>query len=150
MTGTKSPSWSSAYIIIAVEICRRFERQEVCRAFSLAWAKTGKRIAARIAMMAMTTSSSISVKPRRSSCQDVVRCGRGASAICPLLIWPEVREDVVPAGTEAGREVRLDLPQRLVLHPLDMTIDEQTVEDALRRCGAVRAFDIRLEQVPGD
>src|SRR5437867_415936 len=31
------------------------------RAFSLAWAKTGKRMAARIAMMAITTSSSISV-----------------------------------------------------------------------------------------
>jgi hypothetical protein len=34
------------------------------RAFSLARAKTGKRIAARIAMMAMTTSSSMSVNPR--------------------------------------------------------------------------------------
>src|ERR1043165_2972178 len=41
------------------------ERQEVWRAFSRAWAKTGKRIAARIAIMAITTSSSISVKPAR-------------------------------------------------------------------------------------
>src|SRR5207247_5661155 len=34
-------------------------------ALSRAWAKTGKRIAARIAMIAMTTSSSIRVKARR-------------------------------------------------------------------------------------
>src|SRR5262245_40245621 len=35
----------------------------VCRAFSRARANTGKRMAARIAIMAMTTSSSISVNP---------------------------------------------------------------------------------------
>src|SRR5579859_5313992 len=34
------------------------------RALLRAWAKTGNRMAARIAMMAITTSSSISVKPR--------------------------------------------------------------------------------------
>src|SRR5947209_8324093 len=44
-------------------ICLQFERQVVARAFSRAWAKPGKRIAARMAMMAMTTSSSIRVKP---------------------------------------------------------------------------------------
>src|SRR5687768_495890 len=43
-----------------------FEMQDAARAFSRAWAKTGKRMAARIAMMAMTTSSSISVKPART------------------------------------------------------------------------------------
>jgi len=37
--------------------------QEMALAFSRACANTGKRIAARIAMIAMTTSSSISVKP---------------------------------------------------------------------------------------
>jgi len=47
-----------------VPICRRLERQLVWRAFSRALAKTGKRIAARIAMIAMTTRSSIRVKPR--------------------------------------------------------------------------------------
>jgi hypothetical protein len=41
------------------------ERQAVCRAFDLACAKTGKRIAARIAMIAITTNSSINVKPAR-------------------------------------------------------------------------------------
>src|SRR5437660_8548270 len=40
-----------------------FERQVVCRAFSRACANTGNRIAARMAMIAMTTSSSIRVKP---------------------------------------------------------------------------------------
>src|SRR5438445_2377328 len=45
-------------------ICLRLDRHIVWRAFSLAWAKTGKRMAARMAMIAMTTSSSIRVKPR--------------------------------------------------------------------------------------
>src|SRR5687767_4307337 len=39
------------------------ERQAVCRAFDRAWAKTGKRMAARMAIIAITTSSSIRVKP---------------------------------------------------------------------------------------
>jgi len=39
-------------------------RQEDARAFSRAAEKTGKRIAARMAMMAMTTRSSIRVNPR--------------------------------------------------------------------------------------
>src|SRR5262245_13677700 len=51
---------------MARPICLVFDRQEVWRAFSRACAKTGKRIAARMAMMAMTTSSSISVNARRS------------------------------------------------------------------------------------
>src|SRR5436853_2306312 len=46
-------------------ICRALERQEAARAFSRAWAKTGKRIAARMAIIAITTRSSIRVKPRR-------------------------------------------------------------------------------------
>src|SRR5437773_4700154 len=41
----------------------RLDVQVVWRAFARAWAKTGKRIAAKIAMIAITTSSSISVKP---------------------------------------------------------------------------------------
>ena len=39
------------------------ERQVIWRAFSRAEAKAGKRIAASTEMMAMTTSSSTSVKP---------------------------------------------------------------------------------------
>src|SRR5689334_9476608 len=50
---------------VARPSCLRLDWQLACRAFSRAWAKTGKRIAARIAMMAMTTSSSMSVKAPR-------------------------------------------------------------------------------------
>jgi hypothetical protein len=42
-----------------------FDMQDVCRAFSLAWAKTGNKMAASIAIIAMTTSSSINVKAFR-------------------------------------------------------------------------------------
>src|ERR1051326_9014298 len=52
------------YIDIAVPSCFWFDKQLICRAFSRAWAKTGKRIAARIAIIAITTSSSIRVNPR--------------------------------------------------------------------------------------
>src|SRR5436190_23480238 len=45
--------------------CLRLLWHEERRAFSRARAKTGKRMAARIAMIAMTTSSSIRVKPDR-------------------------------------------------------------------------------------
>src|SRR5438128_45456 len=41
------------------------ETQTITRAFLRAWAKTGKRIAARMAMIAITTSSSMRVKPKR-------------------------------------------------------------------------------------
>src|SRR3712207_5934195 len=51
------------YIAMAVPSCFWFDRQELCRAFSRAWAKTGNRMAASIAIMAITTSSSISVNP---------------------------------------------------------------------------------------
>ena len=59
--------------------CLALLRQEVFFAAALAWAKTGKRMAARIAMIAMTTRSSISVKAldfMRSTVQLGVR-GRG-------------------------------------------------------------------------
>src|SRR5579872_6069724 len=46
---------------VARPICLQLLRQEIARAFSRAWANTGNRIAARIAMIAMTTSNSISV-----------------------------------------------------------------------------------------
>src|SRR3954470_17944184 len=54
------------YMFIARPTCLLLDRQEVWRAFSRACAKTGKRMAARIAIMAMTTSSSMSVKPLRT------------------------------------------------------------------------------------
>src|SRR4051794_4666070 len=52
-------------MVKARPICRRLEAQAALRAVARAWAKTGKRIAARIAMMAMTTRSSMRVKPPR-------------------------------------------------------------------------------------
>jgi hypothetical protein len=51
--------------MVAVAYCLVFERQLEDLALSLARAKTGKRMAARIAIMAMTTRSSMSVKPLR-------------------------------------------------------------------------------------
>jgi hypothetical protein len=51
------------YISHARPIWCKLDAQLVCLAYSLADAKTGKRIAERIAMIAMTTRSSISVKP---------------------------------------------------------------------------------------
>src|ERR1051325_11378806 len=43
--------------------CRRLERQWIEHAFSLALDKAGSSIAARMAMIAITTSNSISVNP---------------------------------------------------------------------------------------
>jgi hypothetical protein len=40
-------------------------RHVACRAFPRAWLNTGNKMAARIAMMAITTSNSIKVKPTR-------------------------------------------------------------------------------------
>jgi len=56
-------SFLITYIIQAWANCFTFDIHEIARAFSRAWAKTGKRIAAKIAMIAITTSSSMSVKP---------------------------------------------------------------------------------------
>jgi hypothetical protein len=58
-----------------VPSCFMFDRQAICRAFSRALAKTGKRIAASIAIIAITTSNSISVKPARA---DGRRLARGS------------------------------------------------------------------------
>src|SRR5579862_1178042 len=44
-------------------ICLMLLMQEVCFAFDLALARAGRSIAARIAIMAITTSSSIKVNP---------------------------------------------------------------------------------------
>ena len=55
-------------------ICLVFEMQVASLAFSLACAKTGKRIAAKIAMIAITTSSSIKVNPvENPDCSGVFR-----------------------------------------------------------------------------
>jgi len=48
-------------MLVAVPSCLTFDRDCVFFAAVFAWAKTGKRIAARIAMIAITTNNSISV-----------------------------------------------------------------------------------------
>src|SRR4051812_26118589 len=65
-------------------ICFMFEQQTLRRAWPRARAKTGKRIAARIAMMAITTSSSMRVKP--------VRLLRDVSMACLLSAYVRHRE----------------------------------------------------------
>src|SRR5436309_1846412 len=65
--------------------CLAFERQDAERAFSRAWAKTGKRIAARMAMIAITTRSSIRVKARTFGLITPPCPNSGAST------WPRVR-----------------------------------------------------------
>src|SRR5438445_2317419 len=51
----------------AMPICLRLLRHFVWRAFPLARARAGRSSEARMAIMAMTTNSSISVKARRSA-----------------------------------------------------------------------------------
>src|SRR5207244_6230058 len=80
-------------------------KQAVWRALARAWAKTGKRIAARMAMMAMTTSSSISVKP--GCCPR-----RGSSQSDRDLL--DISQPFLSVGTERGPEPRL-----LVGFPVD-------------------------------
>ena len=64
--------------------------QAVCRAFSRAWAKTGKSMAASIAMMAMTTRSSIRVKPRRAE------TGRRTERFMVFSLRPNIRVGARP------------------------------------------------------
>jgi hypothetical protein len=52
------------YIISAIASCFILLVQAALRAWSLALEKTGNRIAAKMAIMAITTSSSINVNPR--------------------------------------------------------------------------------------
>src|ERR1035437_2433238 len=54
---------SVAYIRTDMAICLRLLRHWVCIAFCRTREKTGNKIAARMAMIAMTTKSSIRVKP---------------------------------------------------------------------------------------
>ena len=56
-------SLSPIYACIAADHCLTFPRHLVVAALCFARANAGKRIAESIAIMAMTTSSSINVKP---------------------------------------------------------------------------------------
>src|SRR5438132_816522 len=56
-------------------ICRRLFKQDVCLDFSFACDNAGRSMLAKIAMIAITTSSSINVKPR--SGRKKTSCGNG-------------------------------------------------------------------------
>src|SRR6185436_21192679 len=62
-TGGKYSVWSPAYIINASPICLLLLTHAIPFALPLALDSAGSSIAARIAMIAITTSNSISVKP---------------------------------------------------------------------------------------
>jgi len=55
-------------MVTASAICFWFEVQVVCRAFSRAFENTGNKIAAKIAIIAITTKSSIRVNPPPHRC----------------------------------------------------------------------------------
>src|SRR2546421_139999 len=105
---------------IASPHCLAWERQTAWRAFSRAWAKTGKRIAARMAMMAITTRSSISVN---AVCSSRIMTGftplaAGLVVDCLLRAGPggvAVEEDIVAAAVVAQITVLLCRLQHIVL-----------------------------------
>src|SRR6266700_1176393 len=92
------------YIDIAMPNCFMFERQLACRAFSRAWAKTGKRIAARMAIIAITTRSSMRVKARPDGCCRRARAKAGRGMLGPP--WPVDRAAPSPAGVGEARSAR--------------------------------------------
>src|SRR5438067_8719100 len=81
-------------------ICLLLDKQLEARAFSRAWAKTGNRIAARMAIIAITTSNSIRVNP------PCFRCNR---TISYLLLSSDRLEvgcllrPISPEGAASGR-----------------------------------------------
>src|SRR5438876_5770693 len=94
---------------MAAPSCLRLDRQLVCRAFSRACAKTGKRIAARIAMIAITTRSSIRVNALK---RDIMRRTMGLSFQGWAALgtggdetWPEplIDDRLVDGGRESSR-----------------------------------------------
>jgi hypothetical protein len=64
-SGTAMSSASVEYMGRAIDNCLTHDNDEVIFADVFAWAKTGKRIAARIAIIAITTRSSMSVNALR-------------------------------------------------------------------------------------
>src|SRR5712691_4746443 len=99
--------------------------QLAARAFSRAWAKTGKRIAARMAIIAITTSSSMRVKAGRADERgmqepplDEMKDQNGWQPGSPLLAssgYPSRSGTLVPprAGRTAARGRATNLCGRL-------------------------------------
>src|SRR5881409_2386194 len=81
-------------------ICLQLERHDAARALSRAWAKTGKRIAAKMAIMAITTRSSIRVNALRFR---IVLVSSGVWAGGAARIAPRVLDDALSfAARNAG------------------------------------------------
>jgi len=85
VTGSQ-PAWSSAYRSSAMPSCLMFDAHTVCRARALAALRAGSSNEARTAMIAMTTSSSISV-----------------NAVAHGQTKPCARTAILPMNQEAGR-----------------------------------------------
>src|SRR5690606_32282550 len=92
--GTRFSSLSPAYMIQASESCFPLLRHLIPCAFVFALAKAGRSMLARIAMIAITTSSSIRVKPR----------WRGGGAFMGLILA------CLPGWIESRRVACADLP----------------------------------------
>ena len=84
LLGTSQSLLSSAYICQASVACLRLFRQTMARAFCFARARAGNNKPARIAMMAMTTSSSMRVNPPLTPPGRGTRLGR-RRPLCRLL-----------------------------------------------------------------
>jgi hypothetical protein len=78
--------------------CLTLLTQRICWALALAFESAGNSIAARMAMMAMTTSSSISVKPPRRV-QGFMNEQTGDVNFC-MNDWPVEREVLISDGCE--------------------------------------------------
>src|SRR6266498_4070985 len=81
------PLLSSAYIMKANWSCFSLLWHRAPVAFIVAFDKAGKSKLARMAMMAMTTSSSMSVKPKRFSAQALAVRVLGWSIFISLGVW---------------------------------------------------------------
>src|SRR5882724_752408 len=104
-------------MVIPMPICRRLLTQEIFFARSLAAAKAGNNIAARIAIMAMTTSSSIKVKPfPRRLCRAAGHTGP-TSIFNGEFIFCMFTRDVDRVLLPAGYFHKTILPPLLGLYP---------------------------------
>src|SRR6266704_2139468 len=78
--GTSQSLWSSTYMIHANCSCLRLFKQTMAWALALARPKTGRSRLAKMAMIAMTTRSSIRVNPRANPPLTPPRRGIGQGA----------------------------------------------------------------------
>src|SRR5437660_7807305 len=106
----------------AMPICLRLLRHFVWRAFPLARARAGRSSEARMAIMAMTTNSSISVKARRSAHGGGWSCIAAQSPPKPLYFVKynepassglKQRAKLAPRGFDSGTTLLLHTSLKL-------------------------------------